>query len=115
MTKIFADSNLGFGGKIIPVYSGYEANSIIGALVLQTSKLENGFSNSQGNSMRKNGTFIISLDFELNWGVHDVFTLEQYKKNLLGTREAIDRMLELFRRPRDSCNMGDGGDAFFSK
>ena len=44
--------------------------------------------------MRRNGTFIISLDFELNWGVHDVFTLEQYEKNLLGTREAIDKMLE---------------------
>jgi peptidoglycan/xylan/chitin deacetylase (PgdA/CDA1 family) len=46
--------------------------------------------------MRKHGTFIISLDFELNWGVHDVFTLAQYEKNLLGTREAIDKMLELF-------------------
>ena len=46
--------------------------------------------------MRKHGTFIISLDFELNWGVHDVFTLEQYEKNLLGTREAIGRILELF-------------------
>lgn len=48
--------------------------------------------------MKKNGTFIISLDFELNWGVHDVFTLEQYKENLLGTREAINQMLELFNR-----------------
>ena len=46
--------------------------------------------------MRKHGTFIISLDFELNWGVHDVFTLKQYGDNLLGTREAIDRMLSLF-------------------
>lgn len=44
------------------------------------------------------GLFIISLDFELNWGVHDVFALEQYKKNLLGARTAIPKMLELFRK-----------------
>ena len=96
MTKIFADSNLGFGGEIVPVYWGYEANSIIGALRFTTKKLENGFCNRQGNPMRKNGTFIISLDFELNWGVHDVLPLEQYEENLLGTREAIDKMLSLF-------------------
>ena len=44
------------------------------------------------------GLFIISLDFELNWGVHDVFTLEQYEENLLGARTAIPKMLELFRQ-----------------
>lgn len=38
------------------------------------------------------------MDFELNWGVHDVFTLEQYKENLHGAREAIPRILELFDR-----------------
>ena len=46
----------------------------------------------------KQGIFIISLDFELNWGVHDVFPLERYGENLLGAREAIPRMLELFQR-----------------
>lgn len=46
--------------------------------------------------MSKKGTIIISLDFELNWGVHDVFTLEQYKEQIFGAREAIPRMLELF-------------------
>lgn len=48
--------------------------------------------------MSKKGAIIISLDFELNWGVHDVVSLEQYQKNLLGVREAIPRMLELFQR-----------------
>lgn len=48
--------------------------------------------------MSKPGAIIISLDFELNWGVHDVIKLEQYKENLLGVREAIPRMLELFHR-----------------
>ncbi|KAA0944382.1 polysaccharide deacetylase family protein [Sporosarcina sp. ANT_H38] len=44
------------------------------------------------------GTFIISLDFELNWGVHDVFTLEQYEENLLGARIAIPKILDLFNQ-----------------
>ncbi|MCM3639273.1 polysaccharide deacetylase family protein [Sporosarcina luteola] len=49
-------------------------------------------------SMSKQGAIIISLDFELNWGVHDVISLEQYRENLLGVREAIPQMLELFHR-----------------
>lgn len=48
--------------------------------------------------MSNQGAIIISLDFELNWGVHDVISLEQYKENLLGVREAIPQMLELFQR-----------------
>lgn len=48
--------------------------------------------------MSKKGAIIISLDFELNWGVHDVIPLEKYKENLLGVREAIPQMLELFQR-----------------
>ena len=46
--------------------------------------------------MSKHGAFIISLDFELNWGVHDVFTLGQYEENIMGARKAIPRMLDLF-------------------
>lgn len=48
--------------------------------------------------MSKHGTLIISLDFELNWGVHDVFTLEQYEENIIGARKAIPRMLDLFEQ-----------------
>lgn len=48
--------------------------------------------------MSKQGIFIVSLDFELNWGVHDVFELEHYQENILGVRQAIPRMLELFNR-----------------
>jgi len=47
--------------------------------------------------MNDHGTFIISLDFELNWGVHDVFTLEEYGKNILGVRQAIPNILALFQ------------------
>lgn len=42
------------------------------------------------------GTFLISLDFELYWGVRDAMPLERYRENLLGAREAIPRMLALF-------------------
>jgi len=48
--------------------------------------------------MKKQGIFIISLDFELNWGVHDVFSLEMYRENILGVREAIPRMLGAFNQ-----------------
>ncbi len=46
--------------------------------------------------MHNHGTLVISLDFELNWGVHDVLSLEQYKENLLGVRQAVPEMLKLF-------------------
>lgn len=39
---------------------------------------------------------VISLDFELHWGVLDRRTIESYRANLAGTRAAIAAMLELF-------------------
>ena len=44
------------------------------------------------------GTLVISLDFELHWGVRDALSLARYEKNLLGVRAAVPGMLELFRR-----------------
>ena len=44
------------------------------------------------------GTLIVSLDFELFWGMLDVFTLEQYQDNVLGGRKAIGALLELFQK-----------------
>ena len=44
------------------------------------------------------GTLIVSLDFELFWGMLDVCPLEQYQENVLGGRKAIPRLLELFRK-----------------
>ena len=46
----------------------------------------------------KKGTLIVSLDFELFWGLHDSRTLASYQENILGGREAIPRLLELFVR-----------------
>jgi len=46
----------------------------------------------------RNGSFTISLDFELYWGMRDVVTLEAYKEHLQGVWEAIPRMLSLFEK-----------------
>ena len=46
----------------------------------------------------KHGLFIISLDFELYWGVRDKRTLESYQEHLGNTPAAIDGMLNLFTR-----------------
>ena len=40
--------------------------------------------------------FIISLDFELYWGVHDAKAVDEYREHLLGVRRAVPAMLELF-------------------
>lgn len=42
-----------------------------------------------------NGEFVISLDFELHWGVFDVKSVENYKENLIKVRSVIPRLLEL--------------------
>lgn len=44
------------------------------------------------------GTLIVSLDFELFWGMLDVCPLEDYQDHVLGGREAIPKLLELFRK-----------------
>ena len=44
------------------------------------------------------GTLIVSLDFELFWGMLDFCALEDYQDNVLGGRKAIPQMLELFQK-----------------
>ena len=44
------------------------------------------------------GTLIVSLDFELFWGMLDCSTLDAYGTNVLGGRKAIPRLLELFQK-----------------
>ena len=46
----------------------------------------------------KNGIFVISLDFELLWGVHEYQTKESFYENVRGARKAIETMLKLFDR-----------------
>ena len=44
------------------------------------------------------GQFIISLDFELLWGVRDHADRDSYGQNVTGARAAVPRMLDLFER-----------------
>jgi peptidoglycan/xylan/chitin deacetylase (PgdA/CDA1 family) len=45
------------------------------------------------------GALVISLDFELMWGVRELYPPDggKYRRNLLGAREVIPRLLELFQ------------------
>lgn len=44
----------------------------------------------------QHGYFVVSIDFELFWGMFDKHTLTGYGDNVLGERTAIPRMLKLF-------------------
>lgn len=44
------------------------------------------------------GALVISLDFELYWGMRDKVSVADYRDNLLGVREAIPALLERFER-----------------
>ncbi|HWP46788.1 MAG TPA: polysaccharide deacetylase family protein [Candidatus Limnocylindrales bacterium] len=62
---------------------------------------------------KPNGIFVISLDFELYWGVRDRKTLESYKENLLGVRSVIPRLLELFEEYSIHATWATVGFLFF--
>lgn len=51
-----------------------------------------------GTGGRRAGNFVISLDYELMWGVRDHATRASYGRNVLGGRQAIPAMLDLFHR-----------------
>ena len=41
------------------------------------------------------GHFVISLDYEIHWGVFDKRSVEAYRENLINVGKVIDRLLEL--------------------
>lgn len=44
------------------------------------------------------GTLLVSLDFELFWGVQDCHTYDTYGENVLGGRKAVSKLLNLFKK-----------------
>lgn len=44
------------------------------------------------------GTFVVSLDFELFWGMTGTVSFQNYEKNILAGRKAIPDVLALFER-----------------
>jgi peptidoglycan/xylan/chitin deacetylase (PgdA/CDA1 family) len=63
----------------------------------------------------RRGALIISLDFELYWGVLETKTVEQYRQNLLGARAAIPKLLELFERYQVHATWATVGLLFFGR
>ena len=50
----------------------------------------------QKENVNRSGTFVISLDFELFWGMRDHLSLENYGKHILGVWEVLPQMIEAF-------------------
>lgn len=58
------------------------------------------------------GTFVISLDFELLWGVRDHATRQSYGDSILGARYAIPYILDLFDKHEISATWATVGFVF---
>lgn len=61
------------------------------------------------------GAFVISLDFELFWGMRDKRTIEGYGANILGVRQALPRMLNAFDAHGVKATFATVGLLFFDK
>lgn len=46
----------------------------------------------------KSSVLIVSLDFELFWGMQDSTKLEDYSDNVLGGRKSVEKLLKLFEK-----------------
>ncbi len=61
----------------------------------------------------QNGKFVISLDFELQWGVRDKKTIQEYGSNILGVHKAIPLLLEIFTEYNINATFSTVGFIFF--
>jgi peptidoglycan/xylan/chitin deacetylase (PgdA/CDA1 family) len=57
-------------------------------------------------------TFLISLDFELMWGVRDHADRNSYGHNILGVRQAVPRILSMFSELGIRCTWATVGFLF---
>ncbi len=64
---------------------------------------------------RTPGTFIISLDFELHWGMRDVKTVDQHRENLLGVRRVVPTLLATFAEYDIHATWATVGFLFFAR
>lgn len=60
------------------------------------------------------GRFVISLDFELFWGMTDKLTIKEYGPRILGERTAVPKMLKLFDQYKLHATWGTVGMLAFS-
>ena len=61
----------------------------------------------------QHGAFVLSLDFELIWGVRDKLTIAEYGANIRGVREAVPALLDLFAERGIACTWATVGLLFF--
>jgi hypothetical protein len=61
------------------------------------------------------GTFTISLDFELFWGVRDKKKISEYGANILGVRDVVPYLLDEFSRFGVHCTWATVGLLFFDR
>lgn len=64
--------------------------------------------------MNKNGSFTISLDMELYWGMRDAQKLDSYKENLSNVHSAIPHILALFEKYEIHATWAVVGFLFFN-
>lgn len=62
----------------------------------------------------RGGKFIISLDFELMWGVRDIVTIDTYGQHIAGVHTAIPKMLACFQRHNIRATFATVGFLFFN-
>lgn len=65
-------------------------------------------------SRPQSGRFVISLDFELMWGVRDKRSIADYGRNILGVRQAVPALLALFAEHNIACTWATVGMLFFA-
>jgi peptidoglycan/xylan/chitin deacetylase (PgdA/CDA1 family) len=62
----------------------------------------------------QHGAFVISLDFELMWGVRDKRTIADYGANIRGVRQVVPALLDLFAERNIGCTWATVGLLFFA-
>lgn len=62
----------------------------------------------------RGGVLVVSLDFELYWGVRDRMTIDKYRANLLGVRAVVPALLALFAEYGIHATWATVGFLFFA-
>ena len=62
---------------------------------------------------QQQGHFVISLDFEILWGVRDIVSLQSYGEHLLGVQQVIPKTLTLFQEYNINATFSTVGLLFF--
>jgi peptidoglycan/xylan/chitin deacetylase (PgdA/CDA1 family) len=83
-----------------PMTIGSESKAIDGQLPLRLLRPPSGGKGQARRQTPDHGALVISLDFELLWGVRDLYPPDggAYRANLLGSRQVIPQLLDLFEQ-----------------